>query len=88
MHCVSTIESINTVDTNDSKNKFGPQTKNISSIIRGFKSSVTKYARVNGIEFKWQAKFHDHIIRDKEEFIKISNYIKYNVKNWKEDDFF
>jgi REP element-mobilizing transposase RayT len=40
MHGVST-------NANEFKNKFTPQSKNLSSIIRGFKSAVTTYARKN-----------------------------------------
>ncbi|MEO8414246.1 MAG: hypothetical protein ABI472_11335 [Ginsengibacter sp.] len=69
-------------------NKFGPQSKNLGSIIRGFKSAVTTTARKLGVEFGWQARFHDHIIRNHNELIRISNYIIANPRNWKDDKFF
>src|SRR3569833_684981 len=50
------------------RNKFGPQTKNLGSIIRGFKSSVTTYARTNDIGFDWQPRFHEHIITTEKEY--------------------
>ena len=62
-------------NTNNYKNKFGQQSKNLSSIIRGFKSSVTIYARKNNYEFGWQNLFYDHIIRSQREFYKIRRYI-------------
>lgn len=68
-------------------NKFGPQSKNVGSIIRGFKSSVTTYARINNINFNWQDRFHDHVIRNAEEYFRISEYIKNNPKKWKGDRF-
>jgi len=71
-----------------STNKFGPQTKNLSSIIRGFKSSVTTSAKKLNIGFGWQERFHDHIIRRHEEYVRISNYIINNPENWKDDTFF
>ncbi len=37
------------------KNDFGPQRKTLGSILRGYKSAVTTYARVNNIEFQWQS---------------------------------
>lgn len=78
MHCVST----------SGLNKFGPQTKNLASIVRGFKSSVTTYARKNGIhDFKWQSRFHDHIIRSEKSFNRIQNYIINNPNNWVDDKF-
>lgn len=81
MHCVST-------NTNEFKNKFAPQSKNLSSIIRGFKSAVTTYARKNSIEFGWQTRFHDHIIRSNDDYHRISNYIINNPCKWKQDNFF
>ncbi len=66
---------------------FGPQSKNLSSIIRGFKSGVTVGARLINPDFGWQARFHDHIIRDHNSFIRISEYIKNNPRNWHGDRF-
>ena len=56
--------------------------------MRGFKSAVTTASKKLNIEFGWQERFHDHIIRDHNEFIRISNYITNNPQNWKEDRFF
>jgi putative transposase len=67
--------------------RFGPQSKNLASIIRGFKSSVTTYARKNNIAFDWQPRFHDHIVRSFDEYDRISTYIQNNPANWKEDKF-
>lgn len=72
----------------ESVNSFGPQSKNLSSIIRGFKSAVTKNARVLNSEFRWQERFHDVIIRDEKAFNNIQNYIYNNPNNWREDTFY
>ena len=85
MHGVSTTAP---TDKTLSTNSFGPQRKNLSSIIRGFKSSVTTYARKNNLPFAWQERFHDHIIRSDEELDIIRNYIIQNAINWKDDEFF
>jgi putative transposase len=66
---------------------FGPQRKNLASIMRGFKSSVTMNARQMKPNFAWQSKFHDHIIRNNTEYQRIANYIKNNPANWKNDKF-
>ena len=63
-------------------NTFGPQSQNLASVIRGFKVGVTKYARSNNMEFSWQDRYHDHIIRNQNELNRISDYIKNNVINW------
>ncbi|MEX2477010.1 MAG: hypothetical protein WD357_01145 [Gracilimonas sp.] len=70
-----------------SLNKFGPQSKNLPSIIRGFKIGVTKSARKIVSGFKWQPKYHDHIIRDQESYNRISEYIRNNPEKWAEDKY-
>ena len=70
---------------NTAKNKFGPQSKNLASIIRGFKSAVTIYARKNNLEFDWQPRYYDHIIRNQIEFDRIKRYINHNPANWQQD---
>jgi REP element-mobilizing transposase RayT len=91
MHCVSTPATANTTantNTNVTKNKFGPQSKNLASIVRGFKIGVTKNARKIHADFGWQSRFHDHIIRNEKSFKNISNYIINNPMNWNEDKFY
>jgi REP element-mobilizing transposase RayT len=69
--------------------RFQNQGKNsVSSIIGSYKAAVTKHANRLNLEFGWQTRFHDHIIRNEVEFERIANYIANNVLNWKEDKFF
>ncbi|WP_198597332.1 transposase [Gracilimonas amylolytica] len=68
-------------------NKFGPQSKNLPSIIRGFKIGVTKTARKIDPDFKWQPKYYDHIVRDKESYNRISEYIRNNPSKWLNDKY-
>ena len=70
------------------KNKFGPQSKNLASIIRGYKSAVKTYATTEGLLFAWQSRFHDHIIRDDAEYRRIEQYIITNPQNWGKDKFY
>jgi putative transposase len=67
------------------KNKFGPQSQNLASIIRGFKIGITKYARINGIDFYWQQRYYDHIIRNEIELERIRKYILENPSHWSSD---
>ena len=69
-------------------NQFGPQSKNLASIIRGFKSSVSILARKTNLDFHWQTLFYDHIIRNDKSFQTISDYIINNPTNWNKDKFF
>ena len=68
-------------------NQFGPQSQNLSSIIRGYKSAVTKYAKCNSIVFQWQPRFYDHIIKNAFSYQNIVNYIYMNPMDWYKDNF-
>ena len=69
----------------DYTNKFGSQSGNISSIVRGYKAGVKSFATINKIDFAWQPRFHDHIIRDDDELKRIRKYIQENKSNWLRD---
>jgi REP element-mobilizing transposase RayT len=69
-------------------NRFGPQSKNLASIIRGFKIGVTKQSRLINADFAWQTRYHDHIIRNQQSYIYIADYIKNNSGKWEEDKFY
>jgi len=75
MHCVST-------------NKFGPQSKNLPSLIRGFKSAVTKCAKIINPDFSWQSRYYEHIIRNEKSLEKISEYIINNPLKWDMDEYY
>lgn len=78
--------------SNDEKNEqmsnISPKAGSISTIIRSYKSAVTKHANRLGLPFEWQARFHDHIIRNAQSFDHISNYILNNPLNWDKDKFY
>ena len=54
-------------------------------VVRGFKSAITKFAHDNHIDFAWQTRFHDRIIRDQNEMNQIADYIENNPVNWVND---
>ena len=78
MQCIASPQQKN--NSNKPKNKFGPQSKNLASIVRGFKSAVTKNARRIDPDFGWQSGYHDHLIRNNDEYKRIENYIINNPK--------
>ena len=56
----------------------------VSNVINQMKGSVTKK-----IGFScWQKSFHDHIIRNEEEYLMIWEYIENNPLNWENDCFY
>jgi putative transposase len=61
----------------------------IGSIVRGFKTGVTKWIRNNtDIEKIWQRNYYEHIIRNDHSYEQIADYILENPDNWQNDDFY
>ncbi|MBP5497346.1 MAG: hypothetical protein J6X98_09295 [Bacteroidales bacterium] len=69
-------------------NRFGPQSRNLASVMRGFKIGVTKFSRQNRIPFEWQPRYYEHLIRNMDELYFIMDYIENNVAKWEEDGFY
>jgi len=57
-----------TKPSTEQKNKqmamISPKSNSISTIVRSYKSAVTKLAHRLGFDFQWQTRFHDHVIRN------------------------
>ncbi len=63
----------------------------IGSIVRGYKSSVTKkinslYGQISYVTI-WQRNYYEHIIRNEQSYETIANYILNNPAKWTEDKF-
>ena len=59
---------------------------NIGVIINQYKRICTIQSRKTNPKFAWQPRFHDHIIRNNDELIRIREYIRNNPANWNGDD--
>ncbi len=76
-------------DLSPGQKRFQNQGKNtISSIVGSYKSAVSKHCNRLGIDFTWQPRFHDHIIRDDKSYLQIQDYIHNNPQNWDKDKFY
>ncbi len=82
------VETQNLASLRKRANRFGPQSQNLASIVRGYKIGVTKYARQNQIPFDWQARYHDHVIRNAGEHERIRRYIHDNPQKWTDDTYY
>ncbi|WP_018619982.1 transposase [Spirosoma luteum] len=82
LHGVLWICKPDEVQTDWVPNQFGPQRQNLASIIRGFKSGVKKYATINRIDFGWQPRYYDRVIRSDNELTRIRTYIENNPVKW------
>jgi hypothetical protein len=56
----------------------------VPNMVQGFKGSVS---RALGFS-PWQRSFHDHIIRNEADYIRIVHYIEENPLRWESDCFF
>lgn len=59
-------------------------TSTLSNIVRQYKGYVTKKIGFS----PWQKSFHDHIVRNRDEYLKIFEYIKTNPLKWNIDKYY
>lgn len=67
-------------------NRFGRQSQNLGAVIRGFKAMLKRYANEHRIEFAWQERYYDRVIRDNNELENVRRYILNNPANWQNDE--
>ncbi|WP_143008109.1 transposase [Acetanaerobacterium elongatum] len=74
------------------KEQFGDTTERsrpfptVSTVVGLYKSGVAKQIHeMNPLISVWQKSFHDHIIRNEQEFQQIREYILANNLNWRDD---
>lgn len=81
-------DTINRVPTGGITGNHNPMFyDNISRIIRWYKGRTSFELHRTNPGFNWQSRFYDHIIRDDVSYQKISEYIRNNPRNWKDDEF-
>ena len=73
---------------NKTMSAISPKENSISTVIRSYKSAVSKHSRRLGYEFEWQSRFYDHIIRNEESLNNIQQYVINNPKSWETDKFY
>ncbi|MBB3699899.1 transposase [Flammeovirga yaeyamensis] len=90
MHGVIEINEkiISTRDVKGYHSEISPNQGSISTIVRTYKSMVTKHARRLGFEFDWHNRYYDHIIKNGREYQRIEDYILNNIEKWDEDRFY
>jgi len=90
MSCGPTAGTADCGDRGDSADtSVGPTVRTrLGNIVSALKAGVTRFARRNNIEFGWQYRYHDHIIRGGKDLDNISDYIENNVVRWHADCYF
>jgi putative transposase len=78
-----TESNVSTFVETNRMSDISPKKYSLSSVIRSYKASVTKWCRNNGyLEFAWQPRFFDRIIRNEKELYNIRKYIEQNPLKW------
>ncbi len=85
--CTAAMPMLESNAKNEKMAAISPKKGSLASILRSYKSAVTKEARKIDPNFKWQERFHDHIIRNDPEYHRIANYIENNPLKWGKDKF-
>ena len=73
------------ISTENIMSRISPKSKSLPTIIRSFKSAVTKKCDENGLYFSWQPRYYEHIIRNENELNSIRKYIINNPLQWELD---
>ena len=58
------------------------------SMVAQFVATLKRFSNKECGRQLWQARFHDHIIRDEQDYRKISEYIQNNPARWEPDCFY
>ena len=72
---------------NNQMSNISPKSGTVSTIIRSYKSALTKDAHRLDLHFAWQSLYYDHMIRNDKSFRTISQYIIENPLKWDKDKF-
>ena len=62
--------------------------KNLARVVRWYKGRTTYECHQKDLDFKWQTRFHDHIIRDSGDLQRLIKYIDDNPARWNMDRFY
>jgi putative transposase len=65
-----------------------PKVNSLGTVVGSFKSVVKQWCVAEQVEFEWQPRFHDRIIRGKNSLKAIREYIRDNPANWNRDEFY
>lgn len=74
--------STKNVHTNKFYSCISPRNKSLPTVVRSYKSAVTRLSRNNNYNFQWQSRYYERIIRSSSELLQIRRYITNNPKLW------
>ncbi len=89
------IDTDNVADNVNERNKtngknqkmvqISPKRGSLSTVVRSYKSAVTRNSRRIYPDFDWQSNYYDRVIRNEQELNRIRIYIMQNPQMWERD---
>ncbi len=89
------IDTDNVADNVNERNKtngknqkmvqISPKRGSLSTVVRSYKSAVTRNSRRIYADFAWQSNYYDRVIRNEQELNRIRVYIMQNPQMWERD---
>jgi REP element-mobilizing transposase RayT len=67
---------------NEFMSSISPKPGSLATVIRSYKSAVSKNIHLSDHKFSWQPRYYDHIIHSDRELDRIRNYIINNPAKW------
>ena len=68
--------------------RTSPPTMAANAVVPHFVSTLKRYTNRNVGYSMWQRSFHDHIIRNENDYRQIAEYVDNNPQSWTEDCFY
>ena len=79
LHATPLQSNISDGYVNRTMKNISPKPGSLSTVIRSYKSAVTRFARKINPDFGWQPCYYDRIVRDDDELERIRKYIDNHV---------
>jgi REP element-mobilizing transposase RayT len=80
------VGTLHATSLQSTKNEFmsaiSPKSGSLATVIRSYKSVVSKKVHFIDHDFSWQPRYYDHIIHSNRELYRIRNYIFNNPIKW------
>ena len=87
IHIILVVYSGDIMPMEGGASRTSPPTRQ-HEVVSQFVSTIKRFCNKEYGENIWQRSFHDHIIRDRRDYEKISQYMQDNPRLWREDCFY
>lgn len=76
------IQRTNTCSIREKMASISPKYGSISTVVRSYKSVVSKFAHMVNPDFYWHSNYHDYVVLSRNAYDNMQRYTLNNPKNW------